>query len=146
MSFTHTNKVRYEYTAGAVIETKQTEGSETGSGEANVSKTWVLSASPLTVQEIEYFNFELKAQALSTFIMVAGCNGIIKDQTGTTLATLTNGVPQVWSKGSGTPFPVGSVNPMVDGITKLTFTPSGAGLAIENASVTLTIRVLFDAE
>tara|TARA_R110002167_G_scaffold250811_2_gene456998 strand:+ start:959 stop:1396 length:438 start_codon:yes stop_codon:yes gene_type:complete len=144
MSFTHTNKVRYEYTAAGTTEAKQTEGSETGSGEANVSETWILSSSPLTVQNISFFNLEAKGQVLSTFLMVEGCNGTLVDASDGAVATLVNGIPQVYSKGGGTAFPVGSTNPMNDSMVGLKFTPSGS-LAIENASVTLTVRVLFDA-
>jgi len=144
MSFTHTNSIRYIYTANGIEQAKTAEVSETGTGEANVSETWTLSASPLTVQNISFFNLEAKGQVLSSYIMVDGCAGTLVDQSDGDIAVLADGVPHVWSKNSGTDFPIGATNPMNDSIVGLKFTPSGA-LAIEDAVVTLTVRVLFDA-
>jgi len=143
MSFSHTNKIRYIYSAGGVDNTTEVSAVETGTGEANVSETWTLGGSPLTQQILDHFTLEEKGQVLSVFLLVEGCNGTLVDDSDVAVAVLTKGVPVVWSKGGGTSFPVGSTNPMNDGMEGLKFTPSGAD-AVDGASVTLTVRVLFD--
>lgn len=58
------------------------------------------------------------------------------------MADLDNGEPYVWSYNSGTDFPAGNTNPMVDATDMLRITPD-AGAGTDTAG-TLTVKVLYD--
>ena len=142
MAFTHTNKIRYRYTAGGTEIDQEVSKTETGGGEANVSEALgPLSSSPATPLVIDYFNYEEEYQTLSVFILLDGFDGTLKDHAGVVMLNLTDGDPFVWSKNGGTDWPMGASNPMNDNTTSLSITPVGAS---ENDEATFTVRVLFN--
>ncbi len=145
MSFTHTNQVTYRYTAGGVTDQLPISKSETGGAEMNVSQSITTDGVTETADiDLEYFEYQLASQALSCYIRLDGFDGglFANGSAGTLMVDLQDGVPYVWSKNSGSDFPAGNTNPMVDATTKLTVQPdAGAG---NDTAGTITVKVLYD--
>lgn len=148
MAFTHTNEIRYKYTAGSTVVEKTVSVVETDGAEINVSEAIVTDATTDTTDiDLEYFEFTTKAQAKAVYLRLDGFNGALwanGSGSGTKMKDLDNGVPYVWSSNSAANFPAGATNPMVDSTTKLTVTPvSGAGTGIAG---TIIVKVLYGPE
>ena len=155
--FTHTNKVRYIYTAGGVDDSKEFSVSETAAAEINISEAHTLIA-PVTggsrhQWDITGFEFATKATAKSVYIRLDGTNGGLSANgdfdAGTEMVSLKAGVPYVWSSDGGSNHPVGATNPMVDATLKLTVKPDSYDetnnpLNVVDNIATLTVKVLYD--
>ena len=155
MAFTHTNSVRYSYKAGGVTTSKTVDVAETGSGEINLEEviTFTSDVSGGVEHYIEGFEFQTAANAVSTYFLLDGVNGQLlanDGSTSTAMMDLDDGVPYVWSKNSGTSFPSGTSNKMVDTTTRIIVKPDAYHETnnpkhVNEATATITIRVLYDA-
>lgn len=146
MALTHTNAVRYRYTAGGGLNEKEVTRTVTGGAETNVSETLTVTLGTTTAQDITGFDFVDASSAISVYMMVDGyASGVslyANGTGGTLMATLEDGVPYVWTSGT-TNFPPGQTNPMVNSTAKITALPSGAGSAAEQ-TVNVNVKVLYD--
>jgi len=146
MSFTHTNKVRYQYVSGSVNVLKEVSKVETAGAEMNISEA--ITTDSVTEEndiDLEYFEFTTAAQAKSVYIRLDGFNGALYangSSGGDLMVDLDDGEPFVWSYGGGTSFPPGNSNPMKNSTLKLTVKPD-AGAGTETAG-TITVSVLYD--
>ena len=157
MTFTHTNKVKYTYTAGGVNETKEVSVAQTEEAEINLSYTLVLGSTVdgTVSYSVPGFEFATKAKAVSVYLRLDGVNGAIKADGaghpagGTLMANLDNGVPVVWSYNGGVSHPVGATNSLIDATTSLNIKPDAYDeddnpLHVVDNSITLKVRVLYD--
>ena len=144
MSFTHTNKVRYQYVSGSVNVLKEVSKAETAGAEMNVSSGCVLLKPTETALTLENFEFATAAQAKSVYLRLDGYNGELFGGVGgvTSMADLVDGEPYVWSDNGGLNFPPGRTNPMVNATDMLKLVPAAGGDV--GATGTLTVSVLYD--
>ena len=155
MAFTHTNKIRYVYSAGGVSNTKEISVSETEDMEINLDYLLYLVTPVNGTKEYDVpgFEFTFKSAAVSTHFLLEGVNGAIwaNGSGGTKIVDLEDGVPYTWSKNSGVSHPAGAENKMVNSTAKLTIIPdafhetTNAKHVVDNA-VTLKVRVLYDPD
>ena len=147
MAFTHTNEIRYKYTAGSTVVEKTVSVVETDGAEINVSEAIVTDATTEDADiDLEYFEFTTKAQAKSVYLRLDGFNGALyaNGSGGTLMKDLDDGIPYVWSSNSAANFPAGATNPMVDSTTKLTVQPdAGAGTGTAG---TIIVKILYGPE
>jgi len=146
MSFSHTNKVSFTYTAGGVTASKNVSKTETSGAEINLSEAVTTDASTATTPiDIDHFQIDDASQAVSVYIRIDGFDCELKGGASgavSMITTLTDGEPYVWSYNGGTNFPIGNDNPLEDNTDMLKIVPkSDAGL--ETAG-TLTVKVLYD--
>ena len=145
MSFTHTNKVRYQYVSGSVNVLKEISKVETAGAEMNVSEAITTDASDEDADiDLLHFDFADASQAKSVYLRLDGFNGGLwaNGTGGTLMADLVDGEPFVWSDNGGLNFPPGRTNPLIDSIAKLTVHPAdGAGTGTAG---TITVSVLYD--
>ena len=145
MSFSHTNNVRYYYTAGGSTTSVSVSKSETAGGEMNVSETVVLTDASTADVDISDFEFATAAGAKSVYLLAEGANVSLwanGSSAGTKMADLDDGIPYVWSYNGAVNFPPGQTNPMVSSTAKLSVKPDSAPAGDTN--LTLTVRVLYD--
>ena len=150
MALTHTNKIRYVYTAGGMALEKEITKTETDGAEMSISQQVVTSDTVETSGLLlEYFDFQTSNRAKSIYVKNSGFNCDLF-ATGTNgagggsakMTGLMDGEPYVWSYNGGTGFPMGSVNIMKDSTTGLVIHPLvGAGT---DTTGTIDIRVLYD--
>ena len=155
MAFSHTNTIQYKYKAGGVTTNKTVEVTESASGEINLEEviTFTSDVSGGVEHYIEGFEFQTAANAVSTYFLLDGVNGQLlanDGSTSTAMMDLDDGVPYVWSKNSGTSFPSGTSNKMVDTTTRIIVKPDAYHETnnpkhVNEATATITIRVLYDA-
>lgn len=155
MAFSHTNTIQYKYKAGGVTTNKTVEVTESASGEINLEEviTFTSDVSGGVEHYIEGFEFQTAANAVSTYFLLDGVNGALlanDGSTSTAMMDLDDGVPYVWSKNSGTSFPSGTSNKMVDTTTRIIVKPDAYHETnnpkhVNEATATITIRVLYDA-
>lgn len=146
MSFSHTNKVTFQYTAGGVTTTTNVSKTETSGAEINLSEAVTTDASvETTAIDIDHFQIDDASQAVSVYIRIDGFDCELKGGAAgavTMITTLSDGEPYVWSFNGGTDFPTGNANPLEDSTDILKIVPK-AGAGLETAG-TLTVRVLYD--
>lgn len=144
MAFTHTNAVRYRYSAGGSMNEKETSRSMTAGAELNVSESLTVALGTTTAQNITGFDIAPNL-AKSVFLKAEGYpSGVVlyaNGTGGTVMAHLNDGEPYVWTSGT-TNFPPGQTNPIVDS-TYLTVLPSGHGDASVR-TVAIDVKVLYD--
>ena len=155
MAFSHTNSVQYKYKAGGVTTNKTVEVTETASGEINLEEVITMTSDTSGGVEhyIEGFEFQTASTAVSTYFLLDGVNGQLlanDGSTSTAMIDLDDGVPYVWSKNSGTSFPSGTSNKMVDTTTRLIVKPDAHHETnnpkhVNEATATITVRVLYNA-
>ena len=155
MAFSHTNTIQYKYKAGGVTTNKTVEVTESASGEINLEEviTFTSDVSGGVEHYIEGFEFQTAANAVSTYFLLDGGNGQLlanDGSTSTAMMDLDDGVPYVWSKNSGTSFPSGTSNKMVDTTTRIIVKPDAYHETnnpkhVNEATASITIRVLYDA-
>ena len=155
MAFSHTNTIQYKYKAGGVTTNKTVEVTASASGENNLEEviTFTSDVSGGVEHYIEGFEFQTAANAVSTYFLLDGVNGALlanDGSTSTAMMDLDDGVPYVWSKNSGTSFPSGTSNKMVDTTTRIIVKPDAYHETnnpkhVNEATATITIRVLYDA-
>jgi hypothetical protein len=145
MSFTHTNKITFDYLSGGSSLSKAVSKTETSGAEINISEAVTTDGSSETTNiDLSYFEFQTAAKAVSVYLRIDGFNcALYGGASGASkMADLDNGEPYVWSYNSGTDFPAGNTNPMVDATDMLRITPD-AGAGTDTAG-TLTVKVLYD--
>ena len=150
MALTHTNKVRWRYTAGGTqisdeLTTKETDGAVISISQQIVTNHTAETSGIL----LEYFEFTTANRAKSLYLKLDGFNGDVY-ATGTDgagggsskMTGLFDGEPYVWSYNNGSGFPAGSENVMRGSTTGLVVHPlAGAGTTTTG---TFDLRVLYD--
>ena len=164
MTFTHTNKVAYTYSAGGVNENKTVSLAKTGSAEINLDLAVVHTATDGTRHyNIPGFDFADASSAISTHFRLDGVNGAIyanvtnlaTGEGGTELINLDDGVPAVWSVNGSVAHPLGTANPFSpggvdkDAIINLTINPDAYNETtnpgnVVDGTMTLKVRVLYN--
>lgn len=145
MSYSHTNKIVYSYTAGGADLTKTVSKTETSGAEINISEAVTTDSSSETAAiDLSYFEFELAAKAVSVYLRIDGFNCELKGGVAgaSSMANLDDGEPYVWSYNGSSDFPAGNTNPMVNATDMLKIIPD-AGAGTDTAG-TLTVKVLYD--
>ena len=149
MALTHTNKIKYRYTAGGIELEKEVIKTESHGGEMSLSQQIVTSGGPkpgteTTDIDLEFFEFTTAAQAKSVYLRLDGFNAELyaNGSAGTKMIDLEDGEPFVWSYNDGIDYPPGNSNVMKDSTTKLTVQPDvGAGT---DTTGTIEVRVLYN--
>jgi hypothetical protein len=154
MAISHTNRIRYNYSAGSSSQAKDVSVTETAGGSIAISEAFTIGATPTDTLVVTDFNVPTPADVKSVYI--------VAEQTGSagggTLATgsfanqggasaigpdpVNAGEPIVWSDNGGNNFPQDASNPFLAAATSLEYTPD-AGLA-QNDEVTIIAYVLYD--
>ena len=148
MSITHVNKIRYQYTADGVLESKEISDSQTGGAEVKIVETFGgLSENTATTLDVAGFEFATADSAKSVYIRLDNCDGTLSSLDSSdvvigAMVTLTDGVPYVWSGDTSTNFPQGATNPMDDATAGLRLVTSGTNAA--DVTPVLTVKVLYD--
>lgn len=152
MAFSHTNSIRYKYTAGGVEADKTIAKTESGSAEINIEHEVTMGATVTADLSVPGFEFADASQAVSIYARLDGVNGAIycdASSGGDKIADLDDGEPFVWSKNGGLNFPAGATNTLVDSTTSLVVKPDAYHattnpLAVDGNKATITLRVLYD--
>ena len=152
MALTHTNKIRYYYTAGGTTLDTSVTKTQSAGAEANVSESITQALGNVAATTIAGFEFTTKNTAKSVYLKQTGYpSGVglyINGAGGALIAALDDGVPYVWTSGNPAVlgeenFPAGRANPLHDSITALYVKPSGDGDAAEQ-TIAVELKVLYD--
>jgi len=151
MAFSHTNKIRFTYTAGGVDEVKDVSKTETASAEMNISHVVTMGGTVTADLDVPGFEFADASQARSIYARLDGVNGAIYCDASSgddKIADLDDGEPFTWSYNGGSSWPPGTSNTLVDATTSLVVKPdayhaTNNPLAVDGNEATITIRILY---